>query len=486
MTGMNGSLASALTGLTATARRAEVVSTNVANATTPGYGRRLLELSARSVGSTGQGVMVTGVTRVVDQRLIGERRLSQAEAGRMSTLAGFHAAVAGYLGSPDQPQSLNGRTDAFNTALLEATSHPESEARLTQVAVAAKALVGQISAISDQIQEQRAAADAQISAQVQQLNTALARVADLNVQIRSNIGSASDPSALFDQRQQLIDNIASIVPIREYDRGDGQIALMTTGGMMLVEGNATRFEFTPTGMVVPEMTLQGGSLSALSVNGRPIDTSSANSPIAGGSLAALFQIRDVEGVLQQSRIDAVARDLVERFQDPALDTTRAPGDPGLFTDNGAVFDPVNEIGLAQRLRLSLQVDPDAGGQLWRLRDGLGATAPGLAGNADLLNALESTMRAARNPVSGGFMLGARSFSQLSADLTSIVATARIGAESDETYATARADTMRSLELSRGVDTDQEMQDLLQIEQAYAANAKVLSTVDEMIKRLLEL
>jgi flagellar hook-associated protein 1 FlgK len=483
---VNGSLGSALSGLTVASRRAEIVSSNIANAATPGYGRRVLEMSARTVGSSGQGVMITGVTRIADMRVIGERRLSDATAGNASTLADFYQQVETAVGSPDEPQSLNGRIDAFNTALLDATSHPESEARLDQVAVSAKDLTAQIKAVSDTIQTQRASADSEIANQVQQLNDALSRVADLNTQIRANTGAEVDPSALIDQRQQVIDSISSIVPVREYDRGNGQIALVTTGGMTLVEGDAMHIDFTAVGVIAPQMTIQSGALSALTVNGRSIDAVGENSPLGGGSLAALFKIRDVDGVQQQQQVDAVARDLVERFQDPTLDATRAPGDPGLFTDGGAAFDPTNEIGLAQRLKLNPAVDPDAGGQLWRLRDGLGAAAPGISGNATLLNAWDAALTADRSPVSGSFMQGSRSFSELSADYTSEVSTARLGAESDATYAQSRADTMKSMELQSGVDTDQEMQDLLQIEQAYTANAKVLSTVDNMIKTLLDL
>jgi len=38
----------------------------------------------------------------------------------------------------------------------------------------------------------------------------------------------------------------------------------------------------------------------------------------------------------------------------------------------------------------------------------------------------------------------------------------------------------------GVDTDQEMQTLLIVEQAYAANARVLQTADELIQTLIGL
>jgi flagellar hook-associated protein 1 FlgK len=38
----------------------------------------------------------------------------------------------------------------------------------------------------------------------------------------------------------------------------------------------------------------------------------------------------------------------------------------------------------------------------------------------------------------------------------------------------------------GVDTDAEMQTLLLIEQSYAANAKVVETVDFLIRTLMEI
>ena len=41
-------------------------------------------------------------------------------------------------------------------------------------------------------------------------------------------------------------------------------------------------------------------------------------------------------------------------------------------------------------------------------------------------------------------------------------------------------------LETGVDTDRELQNLLIIEQAYAANARVLETIDQMIQRLMEI
>jgi flagellar hook-associated protein 1 len=71
---ISASLNNALSGLTASARTAELISNNVANATNPAYARREIVLGARVVGDTGQGVSVVGVDRIVDRALLSDRR----------------------------------------------------------------------------------------------------------------------------------------------------------------------------------------------------------------------------------------------------------------------------------------------------------------------------------------------------------------------------------------------------------------------------
>lgn len=478
---ISGTFASALSGLTAASKAAELVSANVANATTPGYGRRELLLTAQSGG---QGVRIVGVQRGLDQPLLSDRRIAQAEQGAADARAAFYKRIATQIGAPDQAYSLNGRVAAFDAALTEAISHPESEPRLTSVLATAKGVISAITAVGKDIQAARTAADNEIASQVQQLNEGLDRAAKLNLQIRKANGLGQDTSALQDQRQQTIDQIAAIVPLREVQQTDGGIALYTKGGGVLLDGIPAVFGFSRTLSASPAMTLQSGGLSGLTLNGRPTPVSGESSVILGGSLAANFAIRDDLGVTAQSQIDAVARDLVERFQDSGLDATRGLGAPGLFTDNGAAFDPANELGLAQRLKLNAAVDPSQGGALWRLRDGLGATAAGPVGNAALLTDLRNALIQQRQPASGGFMAGPRSLAAFSSDLLSLTSTSQYSAEGDAAYAATRLETFTAMEAEGGVDTDHEMQSLLQIEHSYAANAKVMKTVDDLMNTLL--
>ncbi len=483
---VTSALGSALSGLSATSRQAEILSSNVANATTPGYARREVGLRAAVLAGTGQGVSVSGVSRDVDRQLLAERRLAAAGDGDRSIRAGFRTRMEQALGTPDSPGSLAARLAAFDQTLVAATGRPEQQARLQGIVTAAKSLISGLATATADIQTARATADRRIAEEVGTLNATLAQLQELNVELRSFSGAGRDVSALLDERQRLVDSISAIVPVREIRRDQNQIALFTTGGAPLLEGSAAVFGFSATHTITPDMTQALGGLSGIAINGRPYDTAGSASPILGGTLGGLFALRDEMSVAAQGKLDAVARDLVERFSATGLDATLLPGAPGLFTDAGAAFLPLNEVGLAGRLSLNAAADPDQGGALYRIRDGLGAITEGPPGNGALLGALRAALGAARPLASTGFTPGIRSFAALTGDLMSDASAHRLAAEAEQSFSGARLTALTDLEAQNGIDTDQEMQALLVIEKNYAANAKVIQAVNDMIDTLIRL
>jgi flagellar hook-associated protein 1 FlgK len=483
---ISGSLSSAMSGLAAASRAADIVSSNIANAMTPGYGRREINLTARQAGSVGQGVQYSGVQRMANQIVITDRRSAEANLGNSSARAAFYRKIEGSIGVPDGSGSLSARIAAFDTAMISAASRPDSEARLLQIADTGRAVANHLASASKDIQTARSRADDQIGQDVKFINETLVRVSELNGTIRKVTGGGGDASALMDQRQRAIDAISSIIPLREIPREQGTVALVTASGGMLLDGAPAVLGFSPVGVISPEMTLSSGALSGLTLNGRAIPTGNSNSPIDGGSLAANFAVRDDLSVSAQSKLDAIARDLVSRFQDSAVDPSLTPGSAGMFTDGGAAFDPLNEIGLAGRLTLNALADPQQGGQLWRLRDGIGAAAPGPASDSTLLSAMQQALNDQREPASGDFMTGTKSFATLVSDYISTVSTQRLSAESETSFSQGKVDSLVMVELSEGVDTDAELQKLLLIEQAYTANARVMQIADEMLKTLIGL
>lgn len=483
--GISQTLSNALSGLTAASRMAEVVASNTANALTEGYARREVSLGAQMVGRQGAGVRVLSVDRIVNETLRSDLRLSDAATQNASLRYDFLSTFEARIGTPEDASSLSSKFAQFEASLVEAGSRPESEARLATVLDSARAVTDHLNALSAHLQDSRMTADRQIAAQVDTLNTALSQVDELNATILAGKAAGHDTNALKDQRQTLVDQISSIVPIRQATRENDQIALFTTGGAVLLEGNPVEIGFTSTGIITPDMTYVGGTLSGLTLNGNAVSIDEGGF-LGGGSLGALFTIRDTLAPDQQIQIDALSRDLIERVSDPAIDPTLSGGTAGLFTDDGGPLDPLDETGLAGRIAINPLADPEQGGALSRLRDGLGAASPGPVSNAENLFALASAFTTPSAPSSGNFGSSRHSSAELFASFLSQVTSDRQRNEATQTYAKTRYDTLKEQALADGVDTDHEMQKLLQIEELYSANARVIQTADALIKQLLEI
>lgn len=476
------SLSNALSGMTAASRLAEVVSSNVSNALTDGYGRRTLDLSAATVGGRGAGVQISGVTRHVDQGLLSSRRLVDASMGAASFLASTIGDVQDIVGSAGEEGSLSARVVAVEAALVDASADPSSQISLSALSQRFGELAGSLNVASDGIQGKRVEADSFIADQVANLNTALQQVEDLNKDIIAARSSGVDSSGLMDTRQQIVDAISEIVPIRQFQRDNGQVALMTTGGETLIDGPAKVFGFSPNATITPDMTLASGALNGITIDGAPIATDGIGG-LSGGSLAAAFQARDGDLVDAQTSLDEMAADLITRFQDPALDSTLASGDAGILTDAGGAYDGVSLTGLSARIALNAQIDPAQGGTVTNLRDGINATSVSNSGDSSLLQSMSAALSDPRTVGSGSTMLSAAG---RAAGIEAGIGSQRLSYDADLSFETSRWTSLKEAEAADGVDTDYELQMLLRVEQAYAANARVIQTVDTLMQRLMEI
>lgn len=481
---LSATLSNALTGLAVQSRSAQLVSSNVSNATNDDYSRRELQISTRIVGGTSAGVQIDGLVRVVDENLVRERRLAMAASGEANVQQEFYRDALDAIGQPENQSSLSASVVGFETALLEAASLPESDTRLQGVLNAAQSLASKLNSASDSIQTMREDVDRTIGQEIDRLNASLQQIAELNGQILRARGSDRDYPALLDSRQALIDDVSELIPMRQLQRDNDTVALYSMNGARLLDIDAVEFSFTPTAPIIADMTQASGALDGLEIDGVAIATSGEFGPIAGGRLAGLFAVRDEHAVDVQSNLDAMARDLVERFEDPTLDTTITAGDAGLFTDNGSALNVATVSGLASRLSINSLVDPTNGGELWRLRDGLGATVAGSVGDASLLNDMSERLVERRAPTGGTFTSTERTVSVFAADIVSITGLAFRSSSERVTFETARLTGLEDAMLADGVDTDQELQKLLLIEQAYAANARVIQTADELVRLLM--
>lgn len=478
---INGALSNAVSGMSAASRRAEVTAHNIANASTEGYARQRVSSSHHVVHGRGAGVLIGPAERITTPRLTADRR----DAGAQSSGDAAQAAAARALADTFEGSSaLFSQITALENNLRSVAETPESPALQERAVTTAAGVVSSFAEVSTAIEKQRTQADNDIASAVAEVNAALEEIETLNSEIgAARVGGRS--SASFEQeRDNQLDIIAKHMPIRLMQRDNGQVAVLTDTGVTLLDAEAQRVEFTPTSVVTADMDFRAGSgsLSGISVNGIDITPGAGTQSVKTGSIAGLFEARDGFLLDAVADIDALATDVVSRFESAGI--AGADG-RGLFTDYGAALSASPAPGLAGRLRLNERVDPSQGGEAWRIRDGLDAAAPGPAAASDHVRSMLDAMTEVRS--AGGSLATPSSAAGLAAALGSVFERRGQSLEDTAAGSQARLETFESAETAVvGVDIDQELQHLILIEQAYAANARVIEVADRLVQRLLEI
>ncbi len=478
---ITNALSNAVSGISAASRRAQVTSNNIANASTEGYARQTVSTVQDVVAGRGNGVLVAPTSRSTDAPLTASRREAEGQANGSQAHATASRTLADTLSGSG---SLFDRLSALETSLRGVTETPESVALQERSVTAAKQVASAFGDVSDTIQTERTNADHAIADAVNEVNVALKEIESLNGAIASALGNSSTAAAYEQRRDDQIDIVAGHLSIRLLSRENGQVAVLTDKGVTLVDSRARELEFQPTNVVTADMDYRSGAgpLSGLTVDGKELSPQSGPQANEGGRIAGLFEARDGTLVDATTEIDALASDIIDRFE--ATGIAGADG-RGLFTDNGAALSSPATPGLASRIAINERVDPAQGGQAWRIRDGLDAATQGASANSTHAQSLLDAMTETR--ITSGSLTRAASASGLAGELGSLFESRTQALEDTAANDLTRFSTLETAEADViGVDIDQELQNLILIEQAYGANAKVIQVADRLVQRLLEI
>lgn len=481
---ISAAIIAARSGLQVVGQKAEVVANNVANASTPGYVRRSLVIGELVRGEQTAGVTSYGIARAPDEAIKAQRRELTSDVAQATVLASTWQSISKRLGDTASGSGLFSTFSKFESALSAAITSPESPSNTSSLLNAAKSVAQELNSLSSYAAQARADADSEILQGVKTVNQALEQIRDLNKRISAVDTYSAQAATLMDERQRVLDTIAEYLPIQTVQREAGTIDVLTTQGVYLINGSTLRqIEFNPAANFASTQTLAGGQLSGISIDGIDLTPGASSfGAVSGGLFGALFTLRDQDMPAFMAQLDMVANDIITRLSDDAIDPTKTPGEQGLFVD------PANAgtLGLASRISVNAAVDPAQGGEIWRLRDGLGATTPGPPGNSATLSAMFNAFTQVKSINSNGFQ-GAFSAIDLAAQLSSIVGQKRVFQES--VLASTQTQHLSLIEAEQaltGVDVDLEMESLLLIEQAYAANARVIQVARDMLDILMEL
>ena len=467
---LSGALNSASLGLQTTQGLSRIAADNVSNAMTPGYVRRQGVLVTPGAGQG--GAVISEIRREVDVTL---QRMSRLENGKMAQYQSIQEGLTGYtsyLGQPGDGTSPADRFNAFQNSLTTLSNLPSSNGAQAATVLAAEDLARSVRGAAVTLGSTLNDVNMEIRYEVADLNQALYQLRDLSSS-RREFAAGSLESAKFDEKMDtVLDQISGIVDTRVTTSASGSISIYTLSGAALLEGNQVHdVTFNPS-----DGTLMAGAQ----------DITPFKEGVRGlryGSLTGLSQLKREIIPRFEQQLDEYARGLVQSFEN--ADASLVAGEPGLFTDNGSAFSTSNSVGLAGRLQVNDKLLATGALEVWRLRDGLGASAQGPASETNQINAFIAALDKPLSSASGTGIPTDVTIRDFAAEMITSQALERVRSENDFNAASSAAEVVMSARRnSEGVNIDDEMQQLILIEQSYAANSRILTTVSDMIDTLI--
>lgn len=353
----------ALTGLNASQAALKVISQNVANANTPGYVRALTNFTPQVVGGAGGGVSVESITRAADRFLAEAQRVS----GATNAYAGVRAELLDraqlLFGDPNGNQTLFTRIDDIYTALQNVSVDPTSSVARRSVISSMQDAFGEFSRVAKAIEDLRLEADQRVGEAINRSNDLLQRISDLNGQIALTKKSGGDITGAENARDQLIDELSTIMDVRVTPSNDGTVELRTNNGGLLVGFNAAKLSYT-------QFATAYGPPGTIMIN-EGLPTEGAFGPmLSGGLLKGLIQVRDVDlpslgeslGSLAASMADELNRVHSTSAGDPPA-STLIGRNTGLLATDSLNFTGQAIVGITDlngNLARRLTIDFDAG------------------------------------------------------------------------------------------------------------------------------
>jgi flagellar hook-associated protein 1 FlgK len=451
-------LNNALSGAVASQLALSASSQNIANLQTKGYTRQsaLLSAVAPAVGSNqaGNGVRVSELMRFSDSYKTQQMWRSASDLGAHSQTQPYMTQLEQVMG--DDNASLSSGVDAFFSALNSVAGvDPTSTPLRQQVVTAAGLLAQRFNSLNNVYNAQLQSVRQQRSALVDSANSTIASIASLNAQIANANATGSNASALVDSRDQAIDSLASKMGLEVSDQPDGTRNVSLKTGQSLVLGG-----------VAGTLSVTGGAAQTFSLTfaGTSFDLDTTR---AGGQLGGLSTYeRDTLLPMQQGVAD-MAQQIADKVNTQLSAGYAMDGSPGkpLFVYNpGSTSNMVQVADGYQTSDLAFSGDGTAGD----------------TGNLQKLVAIKSqTITIAKI---GTVMIS-------DAD-TQIVGRLAVDSQQNKSALTT-ADTMRKQaeadwQSTSGVNQDEEAVHLVEYQNMYQANMKVMSVANALFDATLQM
>ena len=336
-------LNAATSGLNVTQQSLSVTAGNIANAQTAGYVRKTLE-QQESASGTSISVITGAITRQLNTLVQGQLQTQTSGASFATKLSDIYQQLQAVYGAPGSPSGLDTLFNGFTTALQSLQANPSSPTAQGTAINAAQTLAQQLNQASNGIQALRESAEQGISSDVQAANAALQEIASINAQVTNTSSADAATSALLDQRDQDVKQLAQLMDVKVIQASNNQIYVYTGSGTQLVGAGqaAAQLSFTPQGSMTADTLWNAdptksdvGSVLLTTPGGRPIDLT-ATGAIQSGEIGAYLKMRDAILPQAQTQLDQFAANMSQALSDVTTQgaAVSAGGLSGFSVDTG--------------------------------------------------------------------------------------------------------------------------------------------------------
>jgi len=504
MIGLDSALTIANGGLNSISAALALISQNVANGSTPAYATELSNPQSVDAGGEPSGVNIGVSTLASNEALQNQLNAANAESSGASVtsaaLANLEPALGTVANGDDLGSYLTALQNSFSNLLNDPSSQPEQDAVVT----AAQTLAQGINSLSETYNQTRQAAQNALVTEVGQLNDALGQVGVLNNQIVALQAQGQSTADLENQRNAVTATISQLVDARFVEQSNGALTVLTSGGAQLPTDTPDPLSIA-SATTGPSVYYPDGGLPGIELDGTDV-----TSQFYGGQIGANVTLRDSTIPTYQGELDEFSHTLASRFDAQGLTLFTDPS--GDLPESTTTPTQSGYVGFAS----TIEVNPLVTATPSLVRDGTrsvlagdaGGGAPftpnpdGLAGFTGLIdNVLTYTFGADSQagetqptPATTGLGPDGTLSAPFAAPAAlSDFATALTGSQAEdsgnattESTDTAAVQTalQNKLTAQTGVSLDTEMSELIALQNAYAANAKIVSGVQSLLADVL--
>jgi flagellar hook-associated protein 1 len=447
MSSLNASLATALSGLEAAQGSLEATTNNVSNANTPGYSREVPVLEASDpvvVGplTLGTGVTLESIESIRDPILESQIQQETQTQGQLNSLVSALQQTQTSFSSTTG--DIGTAISDFFSSINQLATGPTDLSLRQGVVTAADNLATAFNTTAKNLSLQRTNLNDSVAQTVGQINQLTQQVAQINQQISQLENAGENAGTFIDQRTQLIDQLSSLVDVSVIPSGN-TLTLTTAAGTALVSGQQSF-----------QLSTQSNSSGLEDVYAGPTDITST---IVSGQLGGLLQARDQQIPSLTNQLDTLAAGLanaVNGIQTSGYDLNGKQGTNLFHTP------PASGSGAAASLSVAI-TDPSL----------IAASSDGTSGN----NGNADAMYALSNQA----IINGQSPSGYYSGIVFNVGNDVSNATAEQSASNLALQQLNDQRASvSGVSLNEEAANMIQYQQAYAASAQVITTINDMM------